>query len=224
MGFIPIAESNNIKFSYLIIHLYLTKLSTGDIMKHLLVLFLLLTLPLFAGEMKTLKSGEKAPAFSLKNYDGKEVKLEKLLKENKFVVVMWVSTKCPVSNAYNERMEKLNETYSSKGITFVGINSNVAESVSDIASHSKEQKFKFAVLKDEGNKVADLYGAMVTPETFVLDTKGTIIYHGRIDDSKNADKVESRDLASALDALLAGKKIENADTKAFGCSVKRAEK
>ncbi len=212
MGFIPIAGE------------LFNNQSTGDTMKKLLVLFLMLTIPLFAGDMKTLKSGDKAPSFSLKNYDGKEVKLDKLLKENKYVILMWISTKCPVSNAYNERMEKLNETYSSKGITFVGINSNVAETVADIASHSKEKQFKFAVLKDDQNKIADLYGAMVTPETYVLDSKGTIVYHGRIDDSKNADKVEKRDLATALDALLSGKKIENNETKAFGCSVKRAEK
>ena len=74
------------------------------------------------------------------------------------------------------------------------------------------------------NKIADLYSAQVTPEVFVLDAKGLILYHGRIDDSKNAEKVEKKDLAAALDALLAGKKIENAETKAFGCTVKRVEK
>ncbi len=57
-------------------------------MKKFLVLFLLVTVSLFAGDMKTLKSGDKAPSFSLKNYDGKEVKLDKLLKENKYVVLL----------------------------------------------------------------------------------------------------------------------------------------
>lgn len=192
-----------------------------NIMKKLLLFLIIVSIQVFAGEMKTLKSGEKAPSFALKNYDGKEYKLDNLLKENKYTVVMWISTQCPVSNAYNERMAKLYNMYSGKGIAFVGINSNKAEKVDEIGEHSKEHKFKFAVLKDEGNKVADLYGAMVTPEVFVLDPKGMIVYHGRIDDNKKADEVETRDLAVALDALIAGKKIENAETKAFGCTVKR---
>ncbi len=193
-------------------------------MKKILLFLLILSVAAFAGDMKSLKIGDKAPSFALKNYDGKDFTLEKLLKENKYTVMMWISTECPVSNAYNERMVKLYDAYAGKGIAFVGMNSNKAEQVSDITKHSKEKGFKFAVLKDDMNKIADLYSAQVTPEVFVLDPKGSIIYHGRIDDSKNAEKVEKKDLAVALDALLAGKKIENAETKAFGCTVKRVEK
>ena len=158
------------------------------------------------------------------DFGSRAERLEKLLKENKYTVLMWISTECPVSNAYNERMVKLYDAYAGKGIAFVGMNSNKAEKISDIEKHSKEKGFKFAVLKDDMNKIADLYSAQVTPEVFVLGTKGAIVYHGRIDDSKNADKVEKKDLAAALDALLAGKKIENAETKAFGSTVKRVEK
>ncbi|MBI3195863.1 MAG: redoxin domain-containing protein [Ignavibacteriae bacterium] len=193
-------------------------------MKKILLFLLIISVAAFAGDMKSLKIGDKAPSFVLKNYDGKEFKLEKLLKENKYTVLMWISTECPVSNAYNERMVKLYDTYAGKGIAFVGMNSNKAEKVSDIEKHSKDKRFKFVVLKDDMNKVADLYAAQVTPEVFVLDPKGSIVYHGRIDDSKNAEKIEKKDLAAALDALLAGKKIENAETKAFGCTVKRVEK
>jgi len=192
-------------------------------MKRIIVLLVLFSATLFAGDMKTLMAGDQAPAFALKNYDGKEYKLDKLIKDNKFTVLMWISTQCPVSNSYNERMVKLYDMYTSKGIAFVGINSNKAETVSDIEKHSKDKNFKFAVLKDDQNKIADLYGAMHTPEIFVVNKKGAIVYHGRIDDSKDPAGIEKHDLSDALDALLAGKKVENTETKAFGCSIKRIQ-
>ncbi len=190
-------------------------------MKKLIFLTLFFTVLAFAGDMKPLKIGEQVPSFVLKNYDGKEYALDTIARGNKFTVLMYVSTECPVSNAYNERMVKLYDAFSKKGIAFVGINSNKAESVSDIAEHSKEHSFKFPVLKDEQNKIADLYAAQVTPEIFVVNPKGALVYHGRIDDSKKIDKVTTNDLSNTLDALLAGKEIAQAETKAFGCSIKR---
>ena len=190
-----------------------------------LVLFtILFPLVLFAGELKPLKVGEETPSFSLKNYDGKLYSLDTLRKQNSYTVLMFISTECPVSNGYNERMVKLNEEYGKKGIAFVGINANKAETIVDIAKHSKEKGFKFPVLKDIQNKIADLYGAQVTPEVFVIDSKTKLVYHGRIDDSRNLEKVKSRDLSLALDALLAGKQPSKIEAKAFGCSIKRVGK
>lgn len=190
-------------------------------MKHLLLFTIVLSALASAGDMKALQVGDNVPAFTLKNYDGKEYSLQSLTKDNKLVVVMFIATKCPVSNGYNERMVKLNETYGKKGVAFVGINSNKAESVSEIAGHSKDHGFLFPVLKDDQNKIADAYGAEVTPETFVITPDGKLVYHGRIDDNRNPEKVQSHDLALALDALLSGKQPQNTSTKAFGCSIKR---
>ena len=134
---------------------------------------------------------------------------------------MFISTECPVSNAYNERMEQLYESFRTKGIAIVGINANKEEDVKRIASHCKEHGFKFPVLKDEQNKIADAYGAQVTPETFVIDPEGKLLYHGRIDDSKNIAKVKSADLADALTKLLAAKELTVTETKALGCTIKR---
>jgi len=78
-------------------------------------------------------------------------------------------------------------------------------------------------MKDPGNKVADMYDAKHTPEIFVIDAQGKLVYHGRIDENyEDASKVTSPDLRNALDALLAGQPIAKAETKAFGCSIKRA--
>ena len=190
-------------------------------MKYIIAFTVLFSLFGFAGDSKYLNIGDQAPYFTVKNYDGKEYELKKVLSGNKLAVLMFISTECPVSNAYNERMEKLHESYSKKGVAFIGINSNKQEDVKMIAAHAKDHGFKFPVLKDEQNKVADLYAAQVTPETFVLDPMGKLLYHGRIDDNRNAGKVTSNDLADALDKLLTGKELTLTTPRAFGCSIKR---
>ena len=190
-------------------------------MKYLLALLFSFLILATAGDKTLLKIGEKAPMFKLKNYDKKEYDLTKVMPENKFTVIMFVSTECPVSNAYNGRMLNLFTTYSVQGVGFLGVNANKAETMQDIRKHAREKGFKFPVLKDELNKVADLYSAQVTPETFVLDSYGKLVYHGRIDDNRDLEKVEVNDLGLALDALLMKTTPPKTEAKAFGCSIKR---
>jgi peroxiredoxin len=190
-------------------------------MKYLILCILFFSVVAFAGDIKTLEVGAQAPSFTLKNYDGKEYALPTLLKGHKLTVLMFISTQCPVSNGYNDRMEQLYERFDSAGIAIVGINSNKEEDMKAIAAHAKDHGFKFPVLKDEKNKIADAYGAQVTPETFVFNSKGKLLYHGRIDDNRRLEKVQSHDLADALDKLLAGKELTQSQSKAFGCSIKR---
>jgi peroxiredoxin len=167
--------------------------------------------------------GSAAPAFDLKTVDGKSFSLADAEKSSSYVVVMFIATQCPYSNGYNDRMRDMAAAYAKKGIQFVGINSNNTESVEETAAHAKQHGFGFPVLKDPGNKVADLYDARRTPEVFVIGKDGKLLYHGRIDDNSNdAAKVTSPDLKNALDALLAGQPISKAETKAFGCTIKRA--
>jgi len=176
-------------------------------MKLFIALMLVASMVGYAGEMTALKIGEKAPEFKLKNHYGKEYDLAKVTKEHKYTVVMFVSTECPVSNAYNQRMEQIYDSFYTKDVAVLALNSNKAEDVKAIASHAKTHGFKFPVLKDEKNKVADLYGAQVTPETYVIDSNGKILYHGRIDDNRKGDNIQSKDLANALDMLLDGKPV-----------------
>jgi len=190
-------------------------------MKLFIALMLVASMVGYAGEMTALKIGDKAPEFKLKNHDGKEYELAKVTKEHKYTVVMFVSTECPVSNAYNQRMEQIYDSFYTKDVAVLALNSNKAEDVKAIASHAKTHGFKFPVLKDEKNKVADLYGAQVTPETYVIDSNGKILYHGRIDDNRKGDNIQSKDLANALDMLLDGKPVAIAETKAMGCTIKR---
>jgi thiol-disulfide isomerase/thioredoxin len=136
-------------------------------------------------------------------------------------VIVFLATRCPVSNAYNQRMEALYKDYSARGVKFIFVNANYNEPSSEVASHAKQAGFTFPIYRDPGN-VADLFNAQVTPETYVIDKQGVLRYHGSIDDSQNEARVKKQSLRAALDEVIAGKPVTVAQTKAFGCSVKRA--
>ena len=165
--------------------------------------------------------GATVADFKLPDAEGKEHALSTLKGKNG-VVLIFVSTRCPVSNGYNERMEKLAQDYRARGVAVVGINANNGETPQEIKQHAAEKKFSFPVLKDQGNVVADRLGALVTPEAYFLDAGLKLAYRGRIDNSRNGDAVTASELRDAVEAVLAGKPVEKTEVRAFGCSIKRA--
>ncbi|HJZ82865.1 MAG TPA: thioredoxin family protein [Pyrinomonadaceae bacterium] len=158
--------------------------------------------------------------FKLPDADGAEHSLKSLMGKNGAVVI-FIATKCPVSNAYNDRMEKLAQDYKAKGINVIGINSNNTEPSAEVKSHAAEKHLTFAILKDDGNKIADRLGATRTPEAYVLDAGMKLVYHGRIDNSQKIEGITSNDVREALDEMLAGKPISKTGGAAFGCTIKR---
>ena len=164
--------------------------------------------------------GAKVADFKLWDTNGKEQTLNSLKGKNGTVII-FISAKCPVVRAYNERMEKLAQDYKARGINVVGINSNSTETVDDMKAHAADHKLSFKMLQDKGNKIADLLGATVTPEVFLLDAGNKLVYHGRIDNSRNGTNIEHNDLRDALDAMLSGKPVAKTQADAFGCSIKR---
>jgi len=163
--------------------------------------------------------GAKPGDFALQTTDGAEVKYAQL--SGRVNVVMFIATGCPVSNAYNERMSALHREYAPRGVNFIFINSNATEPAAVVADHARKNGFPFTVYKDAGNAAADLFQAQYTPESFVLDQSGVVRYHGHIDDAQNETRITRRGLRMALDALLSGKSVDPAETKAFGCTIKR---
>jgi peroxiredoxin len=159
--------------------------------------------------------------FKLPDINGAEHSLKSLTGKNGAVLI-FISVQCPVSNGYNERMEKLVQDYKAKGVNVIGINSNATEAVSAVKSHAAEKHFTFAVLKDDGNKIADRLGATRTPEAYVIDAGGKLVYHGRIDNSQNTANITSNDLRDALDEMVSGKQVSKTGGAAFGCTIKRA--
>lgn len=167
-----------------------------------------------------LRPGAKPENFTLTAPDGKQHSLR--LKEwPKATLVLFIGVECPISNAYDGRLVRLADEYRSKGVRFLAINSNKQERMAEVGDHAKKSGFPFPVLKDPRNVVADRWGALVTPEAFVLDRRGVLQYHGRIDDSQGTATVKSPDLKNALDAVLAGKKPAKPETKVFGCIISR---
>ena len=164
----------------------------------------------------------KVDNFTLEDYSGAKHSLTDYTK-SRAIVLMFIATQCPVSNSYNERMNDLFRDYGDKDIAFVAINSNKSESLEEIKKHALEKGFKFPVLKDWKNVVADRLGATVTPEIFVLSPDLEILYHGRIDNSSRIDRVTSRDLRDALDDILSSKPVAVSSTKAFGCTIKKVD-
>jgi peroxiredoxin len=168
--------------------------------------------------------GSPVPDFVVTNVvDGKSAGFTTLSAGKKATVLVWVSTQCPVSNAYNERMEQIATSYASRGVQFVGINSNATEPTSGVAAHAKTNGLTFPIYKDDGNKVADQFEARVTPEVFIADEKGTLVWHGPIDDQQNPNQVSKKYLQAALDAVLAGQTPPAADKRPFGCGIQRAK-
>ena len=160
--------------------------------------------------------------FQVRDLDGQPVAFSAL--KGPLTVVTFIATQCPVSNSYNQRMIDLYKDYASKNVKFIFINANRSEPASEVRDHARRVGFPFAVYKDPGNVLADRFDAQVTPESFVIDSSGTIRYHGSIDDSMEESHVHVRRLHAALDAVLAGKPVPSAETKAFGCTIKRVRK
>jgi peroxiredoxin len=169
---------------------------------------------LFAGG---LGIGAQVPEFTVKSVEGGDVAYSSVAGD--VTVVAYVSTSCPISNDYNERMKSIYGDYSAKGVKFVFINSNKAEDGAAVKAHAAENGFQFAVYKDPGNIVADVFGAEKTPEVYVVKA-GKIVYHGRIDDARKGP-IKSHSLSDALDAVLDGKSPVPAETNAFGCTIKK---
>jgi len=202
-------------------------------MKKLLALSLMLATAFaiaVAGNARSNSADAPAPPaigativdFTLPDTDGKERSLNSLKGKNGTVLI-FIAVQCPVSNAYNERMEKLAQDYKARGISVIGINSNNSEAADAMKAHAAAHKMTFVILKDNGNKIADSLGATKTPESYLLDANNKLVYHGRIDNSRDIAQVASSELRDALDATLSGKPVAKTTAAAFGCSIKRAD-
>jgi peroxiredoxin len=176
--------------------------------------------PAEGGEPAPVAIGKTVEDFKLPDAAGREQSLSQL-KGKHATALIFVSTRCPVSNMYNERMQKLAEEYRAKGVAVVGINSNKGETAEEIVSHAKEKGLTFTILKDAGAKIADQLGAGRTPEVFLLDAAGKLVYHGAVDSAQNPVMVNTHHLRNAIDAVIGGRAVERTEVKAFGCTIKR---
>ena len=184
------------------------------------IIIFFVIIPIITIAQPVLSDVAKVENFSLEDYEGNIHSLSDY-KDSAAIVIIFIATECPVSNDYNTRMEAIYEEYMEKGIAFIGINSNKEEDVVRIGNHAQENQLKFTILKDLQNIVADLFGASFTPEAYVLNDSYEVLYHGRIDNSRDESNVTAQDLKNALDEILNGDAVSKPRTKAFGCTIKR---
>ncbi len=171
-----------------------------------------------------LALGAKAPQFDLMGVDGRRHSLSSFA-DSPVLVVIFSCNHCPYVVAYEDRMISIQKDYASKGVRLVAINSNDEKEYPEDAYpqmivRAKAKGFNFPYLRDEQQSLVTAFGAVCTPHVFAFDKSRTLRYRGRIDDSKDPNKVTSQDLRNALDDLVRGAPVRVPDTKPFGCSIK----
>lgn len=181
-----------------------------------------------AGGEAMAKVGSAAPDFTLKDTTGKEHKLSDLTKSGKIVVLEWFNSGCPFVVRHHDKYKTMADTakkYADKNVVWIAINSGAPgkEGYGKDADAIKNWKMAYPVLNDETGKVGKLYGAKTTPHMYVIDSKGILAYAGAIDDDRKDEKPADKKInyvAKALDEITSGKPVTNAETQAYGCSVK----
>jgi thiol-disulfide isomerase/thioredoxin len=146
------------------------------------------------------------------------------LQGERGTVVVFVANGCPTARAYEDRLNALAESVKARGINLVAINSNNAslsppDTQAEMEKRARDRGFRFPYLKDPDGALARSFGAVCTPHAFLLGRSGSVVYEGRIDDSRLGDRITSRDLENAIGDLLAGRGVRVARTEPFGCSI-----
>ena len=185
-----------------------------------------------------LKIGSAPPDFNLPGVDGKMHSL-KDYAGSKILVIVFTCDHCPVAQMYEKRIKQLAEDYKNRGVALVAINPNDPKAVhlsemgyTDVGDSLEEMKIRAAYrhidypyLSDGATQsVALKYGPTATPHAFIFDQDRKLQYEGRIDSNPREELVKKHEARDAIDALLAGRKVEVTDTPAVGCSTKWAYK
>jgi peroxiredoxin len=194
--------------------------------KHIFFLSLL-TLGAGAVQAQSLSIGAALPTadVSLKGTDGKTYTLEGAKTKNGLIVIFSCNT-CPFVIKSQQRTQEVIAMAKEKGLGMVIINSNEAQrdgadSWEAMQEYAQKQGYSVPYVVDEG-KVADAFGATRTPEVFLFDASGKLVYKGAMEDNP-ADPSASEQLylSNAVSNMLAGKKIDPESTKSIGCTIKR---
>lgn len=198
-------------------------------MKH--ILKSTLTLLVAAGTAFAAPSvGQPAPEFTLTDSNGQSHNLSDF--KGKFVVLEWLNHGCPFVKKHYDggNMQGLQKEYTGKDVVWLSIASSAPGKQGNMSpeetNKTKEEKgaAPTAVLIDEDGTVGKLYDAKVTPELFVINPEGTLIYAGAIDDKKSVDAADvagARNyVKQALDEAMAGNPVSTPQTEAYGCGVK----
>ena len=142
----------------------------------------------------------------------------------KAIVVFFTTTDCPLSNNDVPEMNRTRRDYESRGVAFYAVQADTTIANADVVQHTKDYQFSFPVLLDPHQILVKMTGATTIPSAAVMTPDGTLLYLGRIDNWVEDFNIRRQaptkfDLREALDAVLAGKPVPSARTKAFGCAI-----
>lgn len=192
-----------------------------------LVLAALAVVAMAAPASAQLAIGDAVPMgeVKMKNVNGKELTLASSAGKQGTLVVFTCNA-CPWAKKWEKRVAEIGNAALASGLGVVAINSNdpslnAEDGYAEMQKRAKTLKLKFPYVVDATSDVARAFGATRTPEAFVFDAEGKLVYHGTIDDNANdAAAVKAAWLKDAVNAVAAGKGVSVAETKAFGCSIK----
>ncbi len=174
-----------------------------------------------------LSKGDKAPDFELMGIDDKKHTLADY-KNYEGVLIIFMCNHCPYVKAKIDAIKEIHEKYGDK-VAVVGINSNDPtnypdDSFENMKKVAKERGLKFDYLVDDTQEVAKKYGATCTPDPFLFDKEGKLVFHGRIDDAMSPeDTPKEKTMIKNIEKLLAGETIEKDFDPSRGCSIKWKE-
>jgi len=162
----------------------------------------------------------------MKDVAGMEVSF-KDAKNAKGILVMFSCNTCPVVHAYQSRTIEVCNYAKSKDIGVILLNSNEGsrdngDSFSDMKDYGSEQHYNWPYAVDENSVMANAFGATRTPECFLFNAEGKLVYRGAIDDNQNGpDEVTRKHLRVAMDEMLQGKDVVVKTTRSVGCTIRR---
>ena len=168
------------------------------------------------------------PDVKLKDVSGKEITLKDAIKKNGLLVMFSCNT-CPYVIKNQERTNAISEYALKNNIGVVLVNSNEAyrsgeDSYDAMKTYAKDQGFKWHYVVDKNSEVADAFGANRTPENFLFNKEGKLVYHGAIDDNpSDASAVKRNHLKEAINELTANKEISVKTSRSVGCTIKRVQ-
>lgn len=162
--------------------------------------------------------GSEIRDLAFKDVDGKEYYLHDLTKKGP-VALVFLSTICPEANRYPGRLQRLQDEFGQKNVTFLAVYPNEEETLAGIKSHAKERALSYVIVRDMHGYLADGVGATMTPQALVIDRQNRLRYRGAIDDNRIESRVRQSYLQDALLAVVAGKEVAVPVTETRGCTI-----
>lgn len=171
--------------------------------------------------------GTIAPDFKLQDTVSDEVLSLSALKGEQATLIMFICNHCPYVLHVNDELVRIAKSYQAKGVSFIAISSNYVvnypqDSPEFMRIQAEKVGYTFPYLYDETQEVAKAYNAVCTPDFFLFDQDLKCVYRGQLDDSRpnNDVPVTGKDLRTALDAVLAGEKVNENQIPSIGCNIK----